>query len=124
MKAIRLAVLIVLLVVVIAFAVANREAVNINFYPLPFVWRTASFLPILGAFAAGILIGGFYYWIAASRWRWRARNDERRIERLEQKLSDMVAADTPAEASSAARGKSLTLANRQPPRVHAAIHDD
>jgi uncharacterized integral membrane protein len=111
----------VVLVIVVAFAVANRGPVTISLYPLPFIQEVPAFLPILGAFAAGILLGGFYYWLSASRWRWRARADERRIETLERKMSDPTVEERRL-ASGALTGPRRT--DPAQPRIRAAVDDE
>ena len=61
------------LLVVVAFAVANRTPVAVSFAPLPIVIE----LPVYGVFLLGLvlggLLGGIAVWLGGARYRWRAR---------------------------------------------------
>ena len=126
MKIIRLILLLVAAVLAVAFAISNRAPVTIDLHPLPFALEMPVFLPVLGSLAAGVLLGGFYYWISAGRWKWRARSDERKIETLERKLADGGDAKSSPGSPPAplTGGTALPHPARQPARVRAAISDD
>jgi hypothetical protein len=85
-------VLVPLAIVIVAFAVANRQIVAISFDPFdpakP-IYSTATwlFVPILGALIVGVVIGGAASWSGQGRWRMAARKLEREIQVLRSKLS-------------------------------------
>jgi uncharacterized integral membrane protein len=51
----------------IAFAVANRQDVDLDLWPLPFTLRIGIYLAVLGALAAGLLIGLFFGWAGSGK---------------------------------------------------------
>jgi uncharacterized integral membrane protein len=89
-------VLVPLAIVIVAFAVANRQTVAISFDPFdpahP-IYSTATwlFVPILGALILGVVIGGAASWSGQGRWRTTARKLEREIQVLRGKLSSYEA---------------------------------
>lgn len=76
-------VLAVFIILFVTFAVANRSAVTLNLWPLPFTMSVPLFAAILGAFAAGLLIGTGFAVFSRQRLRMRVRSTERRAERAE-----------------------------------------
>ncbi len=67
-----------LAVVIVAFAVANRQAVTVSFDPFSAVSPAyAATLPLFAVIFAvlifGVLIGGIAAWIGQSKWRRAAR---------------------------------------------------
>lgn len=60
-------------VVVVLFAIANRDTVNVNFWPLPFDVALPLYMALLGALAVGILLGVAASSFAVGKWRHRAR---------------------------------------------------
>ncbi len=86
-------VLLPLAVVIILFAVANRQWVTVSFDPLvsvnpAYAVSLPLFLLIFIALIAGVLVGGIAAWLRQARWRRAAR----RLEREVQALQDEVAA--------------------------------
>lgn len=59
-KLLRTALAVIGLVVIVTFAVGNRHAVDLSFWPLPF----ASTMPVYGLLLVGIVIGALLGWIA------------------------------------------------------------
>ena len=85
------------IVILITFAIANREMVTVNLWPLPFTSNVPLFAAILGAFAVGLLIGsGLTAW-SRQRLKIQARSSERRAERAERIATEQKAA-APATA--------------------------
>ncbi len=82
---------------VAVFAVANRQEVTLEMWPLPFAIDLPVYLAVLGAMAIGFLIGGSMQWAADSRWRRRARADRRRARALARTLADR--AEPPPETA-------------------------
>lgn len=73
--------------VVIIFAVANRHAVTLELWPLPFAVDLPVYLAILGALVAGVLVGGSVQWASDTKWRRRARVSGREANALARELS-------------------------------------
>jgi len=80
-------ILIPLAVVIIAFAVANRQIVTISLDPFSAEHPAASLtLPLFGLvivlLVLGVVIGGIAAWLRQSKWRRTARRLEREVEEL------------------------------------------
>jgi uncharacterized integral membrane protein len=73
--------------VVVLFAVSNREGVTVTLWPLPVRLEAPLYLVVLLALVAGFLVGELIAWINAGRARRLARERARRIEALERELS-------------------------------------
>jgi uncharacterized integral membrane protein len=75
-----------LAIIVVIFAVSNREGVIVTFWPLPVSLEAPLYLVVLLALFAGFLVGELVAWINGRRWRREARRRARRIEALEREL--------------------------------------
>jgi len=87
-------VVIPLAVVIIAFAVANRQIVTVSFDPFSVTEPAASitlplFALIILLLIVGVLIGGAAAWLRQSRWRSTARRLEREVAELGAKVDAM-----------------------------------
>jgi lipopolysaccharide assembly protein A len=71
----------------IVFAVSNRESVAVTFWPLPFFLQAPLYLVVLLAMLLGFLIGELVAWVNGRFWRRDARAKARRIEALERELA-------------------------------------
>jgi uncharacterized integral membrane protein len=85
-------VLVPLAVIIIAFAVANRQEVMISFDPFDasqsaYSRTTWLFVPIFAALIIGVLIGGLASWLRQGKWRGAARRFERELQVLRGKLA-------------------------------------
>jgi lipopolysaccharide assembly protein A len=80
-----IAALVALLLVV--FAISNRQTVEVTFWPFPVIIDSALSLIVLGAIVLAFLVGQFLAWLGAQRWRHEARAKQRRIEALERELA-------------------------------------
>ena|SRR5690348_9091440 len=89
-----------LAVVLIVFAVNNRDAVTLSFWPLPVTLQAPVYLIVLLALLVGFLIGELVAWTNGRRWRQQARHSTRRIAELERALA--------AQAEAKDRAKELT----------------
>ncbi len=80
-----------LAIIIIAFAVANRQAVTVSFDPFDSAHPAYSltawlFVPIFGALICGVLIGGLASWVRQGKWRGSARRFERELHKLQEKV--------------------------------------
>ena len=84
-------VLVPLAVIIVAFAVANRQVVTVSFDPLGDAPAASLAMPlfvlILGLVIGGVIIGGVASWLGQGRWRGAARRFERDMQVLRGKLS-------------------------------------
>jgi uncharacterized integral membrane protein len=85
-------------VVAVIFAVSNRDAVTVSFWPLPSV-DAPLYLVALLAVLLGFLIGEFVAWVNGGRARRLARERARRIAALERELAATQAMTTPAQTA-------------------------
>jgi uncharacterized integral membrane protein len=74
-------------VVLIAFAVNNREPLSLNFDPLPWSLEVPAFAATLGALLVGFLAGLAFEWLRGLRARGLARSRARRIAALEAEVA-------------------------------------
>lgn len=84
-------ILIPLGIVIIAFAVANRETITVSFDPFDtvnpaFALKTPLYALIFALVALGVLIGGIASWLKQHRWRARARRAEAEARDLRARL--------------------------------------
>ena len=81
------AVFLVIAIVLILFAVSNRETVSVGFWPLPFLADVSLYLLCFLSLMIGALIGAAVAWMAGHRSRRQLRTLRRRIEALERELT-------------------------------------
>jgi len=86
MKFLSWTVLALVAVVLILFAVSNRETVSIGLWPLPALVAMPLYLVVLGTLVVGFVVGEFVAWIGGWRWRREARRSRDRIAMLEREL--------------------------------------
>jgi uncharacterized membrane protein YciS (DUF1049 family) len=85
-------ILVPLVVIMVAFAVANREIVTVTFDPFDtvqpaYALRLPLYLLIIVMIALGVVVGGLTTWIKQHKWRTRARRAEADVRALREKLS-------------------------------------
>ena len=90
-------VLVPLAVIIIAFAMANRQSVTVSFDPFGGAEPAASvtlplFALILLLLIIGVLIGGLASWLRQGKWRETARRFERELQQLRVKLAVLESA--------------------------------
>ncbi len=90
-------VLVPLAVIIIAFAVANRQTVTVSFDPFSAHEPAASvtlplFALIILLLIIGVLIGGLASWLQQGKWRGTARRFEREVRELRKKIAALGAA--------------------------------
>ena len=79
-------------IVIIAFAVANRQVVTVSFDPFSAAEPAAALsLPLFALMIVlliiGVIIGGAAAWLRQSEWRRRARRLEREVDDLRRQLA-------------------------------------
>jgi uncharacterized integral membrane protein len=79
-------VLVLIAVVLILFAVSNRETVSVGLWPLPAAVELPLYLMVLGMLLVGFVAGELVGWIGGWHWRREARRSRERIAMLEREL--------------------------------------
>ena len=86
-KALRVLLGLLGLLVIVAFAIANRTPVEVSFAPLPIALE----LPVYGVFLFGLVLGGLLggsaAWLGGARYRRRARRLRRQTSVLESQVA-------------------------------------
>ncbi len=82
-----------IVLVLVVFAVANRDPITLNLWPLPVTLQTRVFIAVLLPLVVGFLMGEVSAWISGRHRRRQARHTARRVEELER----AVTAKTPAK---------------------------
>jgi uncharacterized integral membrane protein len=90
-KIVTVIVVVPLVVVIVAFAVANRQTVTVSFDPLSSVAPAYAatvplFILIFAVLILGVLIGGFAAWIRQNKWRRTARRLDADMRALHDEL--------------------------------------
>jgi uncharacterized integral membrane protein len=91
----------VVAILLIIFAVSNRQSVDVTFWPFPITIESPLSLVVLGAVVLAFLVGQFVAWLGAQRWRQEARMKQRRLEALERELAATQAQLKPVDEFSA-----------------------
>ncbi|MFZ2068308.1 MAG: LapA family protein [Xanthobacteraceae bacterium] len=94
-KLVAVLILVPLAIVIIAFAVANRQAITLSFDPFSPSAPAASltlplFVIVIGALVAGVIVGGLAVRLGHGRWRRMARRLEREAGELRARLDALV----------------------------------
>ena len=87
MRIIHRAVLLLVAIFLIFFAVSNRAAVSVGLWPLPFLADVPLYLLCFLCAFVGAAAGAAGAWLAGGRDRRELRNRRRRIEALERELA-------------------------------------
>lgn len=74
---------------VVLFALSNRDRVAIELFPLPFVMELPLFLLPLGGAALGLVMGAVIMWLSGYKARQMAKRDAKRLEKLEKELAEI-----------------------------------
>jgi putative membrane protein len=96
--------------VVVVFAVSNRDEVAINLWPTGLDLTIPFFAVVLGVFLAGFLVGAAIMWLSGAKGRARARRLRYRAEELERELVRLQ-----RQADAAKAGASGTPVRPGPP---------
>lgn len=112
MKLISWVVSVLVTVLIVCFAIANRTPVSVGLWPLADRLEIWLFVPILVAGFIGFLAGGLVAWTAQGRWRRLARERGRRIDRLNDQVRRLEAREA---SDTRTRDRSAALAPAAPP---------
>ena len=90
-KFLAVAVLVPLAVIIVIFAVANREIVTVSLDPFnpshpAYALRLPLFALVFVLVGLGVVVGGFAAWLRQHRWRVRARQAEAEARELRARL--------------------------------------
>ena len=103
MKTLRWVLIGIVALLLIVFAVDNRQLVSLSLWPLPLELNTGLYLVVLLTLLAGFFLGELVAWMNGRRWRREARRSAKRVEELERELA---AQSPPKEAA-----RQLTTSN-------------
>jgi uncharacterized integral membrane protein len=86
-KIVKALILVPLAIILIAFAVANRQTITVSFDPFDktepaFSLALPLYVLILALVIAGVIVGGIAAWMRQGKWRWRARLAESKAREL------------------------------------------
>ncbi len=119
-KIITAVIVVPLAVIIIAFAVANRQSVTISFDPFSSVSPAYAanlplFVIIFAVLILGVLIGGTAAWIRQSKWRRTARRLESEVRVLRNEQESIRRRFAPPEPlRTAGEGDPLVIARPTP----------
>jgi uncharacterized integral membrane protein len=82
---------------VTSFAVTNRAPVEVDFWPLPFAATLPLFAILIVAAVLGFGFGAIATWWSGRKWRRRARDRGREIDRLQREIEALKRAVPPGE---------------------------
>ncbi len=90
-KFVAFAILVPLALIIVMFAVANREIIGVSFDPFDtahpaFALKMPLFILIFALVALGVLVGGIAAWLRQHKWRARARRAEAEARDLRSRL--------------------------------------
>jgi putative membrane protein len=100
--------------VIVSFAVSNRDPVDLALWPLPFEITVPLYVAVLTALVLGFLAGGLVAWGAGHNYRAAARARGRKASQLERDLSYEREQRTVAERRVAEAAQTLAAANNLP----------
>jgi hypothetical protein len=73
----------------VLFALANRGALTLSFWPSQYAVTLPAFAIVFAAVLAGVAVGGFAAWLAFGRKRALLRERAREVRRLEGEIEDL-----------------------------------
>ena len=90
-KFVTFAILIPLALVIVMFAVANRETITVSFDPFDtahpaYALKLPLFILIFVLVGVGVVVGGIAAWLRQQKWRTRARRAEAEARELRARL--------------------------------------
>jgi uncharacterized integral membrane protein len=91
-------------VLVVLFALSNRQQVELRLWPLDLVWQAPLSVAVLGASALAFVIGAGIVWVSGMPQRSRSRASIRRAEALQREV-DAIRAQERADAANRLAGQ-------------------
>jgi len=91
----RLLIALPLLLLLVLFALSNREPVPLRFWPTDYSLVLPLSLAVVGGMAIAFLAGGSLVWVSALTQRRRARRAEQTVRLLEAQVQDLKARPPP-----------------------------
>ena len=106
-KVVAAVILVPLAILIVAFAVANREKVTIALDPFgpnsAAAWQTQPlFVVVIGALILGVVVGGIAAWLRQTKWRRTARRLEREVANLRAEVDTLKRGSVPVNIPEAA----------------------
>jgi len=98
------------LVVIVSFAVSNRETVSMALWPLPETFEVQLFWVFLFGLVVGALLGGIGMWLGGMRKRGEARRTRRKAATLEGQLRSIKEQQEVAETTAYEEAKAARIA--------------
>lgn len=92
-------------VVAVVFAIANRQTVTLDLWPLETELKAPLFILVLLSLFVGLVVGGAIAWLSAGRARARAREALYRAEQLQRENARLLQERDKALESAAAQAK-------------------
>lgn len=109
-----------LTLIVVSFAISNRELVSLELWPLPGSVDLPIFVIALVPLAIGIVIGGLIDWLMQSGHRRHERRLKRQVGRLEGEVKEVRTREAEAARAAAREGEAARLAQSQSAAEKAA----
>lgn len=81
----------ILLVVMVVFALSNRQMIDLHIWPTDFAMQAPMSLTILVAMGVAFLVGALFTWFGSLAQRRRARRAEETVRLLEAQISALKA---------------------------------
>lgn len=72
--------------VVVIFAISNRKAATLDFWPLPLFLEAPVFVLVIGCLVAGFFAGAVTMWFSGAKRRRQARADRREAAELKREV--------------------------------------
>ncbi len=101
-------------VLLVLFAVSNRDPVSIGIWPFTEGVTAPSFVVALVPFVLGLLIGLGWGGIGATRARWRHRRADRKVHKMEEQMAEMRTHHSSTTRIQAISGPSASTADLPP----------
>ncbi|MDJ0946971.1 MAG: LapA family protein [Kiloniellales bacterium] len=80
---------VILAIVVVSFALSNRQRVTLDLWPFEIGVELPLFLMVLVSFVIGFLAGGCVMWLSGAAARRQAREARRKAARLERQTAEL-----------------------------------
>lgn len=78
-------------IIAIVFAVHNHQILTLDLWPVPFALTAPLFALVLASVLVGLVLGAFFAWVSAGRWRRLARQRGRDVAALKTTVAQLRA---------------------------------